>query len=635
MNGWDYYGGIETAYRGPAGRGVLLFRLGLFAILLLPVALFLLTGCLPNSDLLKETEEEKEKAPPIKTLGDITSFGNLEAITVSGVGLVERLDGTGGDPPPAFREMIEPQLRLKGEEHIKELLASPTTSIVLVSARIPAGVRKGDPLDVEVSLPPNSRTTSLRGGYLRECTLFERESVRSIAPNLNIDGTAVGHGLATARGPLQVGLGDGDVSAKVKRGRIWGGGKSKIDRPFYLVLNNEQQLARIAQEVARRVNETFHGPSHGVAEAKNSLYVLLGVPEKYRLNLQRYMRVVRMIPLREEPEGRLKYRKKLDEDLNEPSRTLAAALRLEALGDESILYLKKGLNSDHVLVRFAAAEALAYLGQASGAEELARLAEKQLYLRAYCLTALASLDQAISHIKLRELLASNRPETRYGAFWALRNLDPNDDAVRGEMLNESFWLHRVAPNAPPLVHVSGSRRAEVVLFGEDTYLVPPFSILAGPEFTVTAGKDDDHCIIGRFSPSQGSRRKPCSLRLDDVLRTMADLGAQYPDAIELLRKADQSRSLSGMMAIDALPQAVSVYELAKAGAGGPDLAGVDAEILTAREGFGATPTLFEKTADRRKAAEAGEESEDKEKDEKPKPERRQGVYHPKPTWGAR
>src|SRR5207244_9284215 len=138
--------------------------------------------------------------------------------------------------------------------------------------------------------------------------------------------------------------------------------------------------------------------------------------------------------------------------------TGTAALRLEALGTDSIPALKLGLESEHVLVRFAAAEALAYLGCPACGEELARLVEQQPALRAYSLTALASLNEAVSHVKLTELLGSKSAETRYGAFRALRALDEHDATVQGEMLNESFWLHRLAPGAPGLVHLSSSRR---------------------------------------------------------------------------------------------------------------------------------------------------------------------------------
>ena len=68
---------------------------------------------------------------------------------------------------------------------------------------------------------------------------------------------------------------------------------------------------------------------------------------------------------------------------------------------------------------------------------------------------------------------------------ALRILDEGADEVAGEMLADSFWLHKAAPRSSPLIHVSTSQRAEIVFFGEQPRLVPPLKIVAG-EFTVTA-----------------------------------------------------------------------------------------------------------------------------------------------------
>src|SRR5262249_39850400 len=162
-------------------------------------------------------------------------------------------------------------------------------------------------------------------------------------------------------------------------------------------------------------------------------------------------------------------------------KSVAAALRLEALGKDSIPALKRGLESDNTLVRFCACEALAYLGSPLGVEELARLAGEHGMRRAVCLTALASLDEPVCHRKRRSLRASPSAETRYGAFRALLTLE-DDERVPGELLNRAFWLHQVAPHSPPLVHLSTSRRAEVVLFGEGAALKAPVKILAGPEF---------------------------------------------------------------------------------------------------------------------------------------------------------
>ncbi len=599
-------------------------------------ACLLAAGCKHEQTRLQigEEAESREKEYDLQTVGGITSVANADPVPVSGVGLVVGLEGTGGSAPPGgYRTLLEDQLAKDGVTHLKELLASPETSMVLVSALIPAGAHKGDPLDVEVVLPEGSRTTSLRGGYLKKCYLFNYDSRKNLSPTYSgPDGAILGHRVAVAEGPLLVGFGDGEETVRLRQGRIWGGARSLIARPFVLVLSGEDARAPIAQQVADRINETFHGPFHGalsdMASPKTGSVVYLKVPQQYRHNLHRYLRVVRLIPLEATPAELASYRRRLEEQLQDPAHTVTAALRLEALGRDSAEPLKHALASKHALVRFSAAEALAYLGEPACGEELALLAERQPALRAFCLTAMASLDESICRVKLRELLASDSAETRYGAFRALRTLDEQDPAVQGEYVNESFWLHRTAPHSKPLVHLCSSRRAEVVLFGEDPRLEPPFSFLAG-EFTVTAGRGDRRCTISRFSVRHGTARHQCSLDLEEVLHTMARMGALYPDVVEVLRQMGKCQCLNCAVAVDALPQATSVYDLARSGAGqGDDLVEADEEINRAREDFGATPTLYEKDSDRRSLLAEEQDRDADRKDDAP-PEKE------KPAHGAK
>jgi hypothetical protein len=569
------------------------------------VVLWGLLGCAHQQTRLQcEDEADKEVKYEVKTIGDITSVDNADEIIVSGVGLVTGLEGTGGEAPPGdYRLLLEDHLRKQGVTNIKEILASKDNALVLVTAVIPAGAHKNDPLDIEVTLPPQSRATSLRGGVLQESILNNYDTAKNIFPDSKrADRLLKGHPLATAKGSVLVGFGDGDEADRLRQGRIWGGGRGKLDRPFALVLNSDQQFARIAQTVAERTNETFHGSfpslSSALATAHDKKIVYLNVPPHYRHNLPRYLRVVRLIPLRETPESGSAYRRRLANDLLDPAHTITAALRLEALGESSVPALKQGLQSKHPLVRFSSAEALAYLNCTACGEELARLVEQQPVLRAFSLTALASLNEAVSYVELRRLLASPSAETRYGAFRALRALDEREPSLQGELLNDSFWLHRVAPNSPPLVHLSSSRRAEIVLFGQEPVLLPPFSVVTG-DFVITANREDDKCTVSRFSVQRGVTHRQCSLQLEEVLRTLGELGGMYSDAVEFLRQAERSDCLSSRVAIDALPQATTVYQLAKAGTSDPDLLVTDEEILKAKADFGATPTLFEKTAGRR------------------------------------
>jgi hypothetical protein len=300
--------------------------------------------------------------------------------------------------------------------------------------------------------------------------------------------------------------------------------------------------------------------------------------------------VVRLLPLRESPAGKSQYQKQLAEQLLDPALTVVSALKLEALGNEAIPDLKHGLQSPHPLVRFCSAESLAYLAEPACAEPLAALIEQEPRLRAYGLTALASLEESICHLKLQELLSANSAETRYGAFRALRTLDPNDIALGEERPSPQFALHQVAPHSTPLVHLSTSKRAEVILFGQEPKLVPPVSLQAGTEFVVTAKEGDEQCSISRFSPKHGTRRETCSLSVAEVVHKLAAMGAGYPDVVDFLQQAGRLQNLSCPLAVDAVPQAPSVHSLALAGAR-DKAAEEDAEDDDVI-GLGAVPNLF-------------------------------------------
>jgi hypothetical protein len=612
-----------------------------------------LTGC---QSLTPRAQSPEEEAPArydllkqVRTVGDVTEVANVAPIQISGVGLVTGLDGTGGGTPPGtYTTMLEQQLLKQRQHGVKELLQSPNNAVVLITALIPPGGRKGDPIDIQVTLPQGSKVTSLRGGYLQQTVLRNYDSKKHINPQYQGNDTLLpGHILAVARGPVLVGMGEGDAAAKLRRGVIWEGGVSLIDRPFYLVLKNDQKFAAVANAVAERINLMFPDDARKreevlrnkrllmldevtsqinekfrpvlaqkseTARAVNREVVYAQVPHTYRLNPERYLRIARLIPLRESPESQGKYHRLLEEMLTQSKHTVGAALRLEALGRDSVPVLEKALKNPNVLVRFSAAEALAYLGSTAGVEELARLSDQYDALRAYGLTAMATVNESICKIKLEELLDSPCPDMRYGAFKALRILDDHEArsaTVKGELLNDAFWLHRVAVQSEPLVHATFAGRPEVVLFGKEPRLAAPLKLFAGAEFTITAERNDDRCTVSRYVLNPPSlRRKQCSFRVEDVLRTVAELGGQYADAVELLRQVDRTRSMSARLAVDALPQAPAVEELAQEGVrmqkndanDPPSLLLTLPELDTPRPDTGATPPMFALPGTRRSFA---------------------------------
>jgi hypothetical protein len=379
-----------------------------------------------------------------------------------------------------------------------------------------------------------------------------------------------------------------------------------LDRPLFFIMKKDGRSARIANAVAQRLNFMFQEDdrkaqvseaqkhlllqddvmnrlngkhdalgSGTVARARNEGKIDVCIPHSYRFNPQRYVRVALNIPLREtDVEAAQRYRQRLHKMLLDPAETLRAALRLEAVGKDSIPALKEGLASPHALVRFASAEALTYLGNTAGVEALALLARQNPLMTNFGLVALAGLDEGICRTKLAELLRCDDVALRTAAFMALRLVAAHDPPERdgspnrwlnGQLLGESFWLHQVAPQSAPLVTYALDKRPEIVLYGDSITLVTPTRLLIGQDFTLTAESGDDRCTVSRISKETGHQQKQSALRLDEVLRTLAELGGNYADAVELLRKLEERQGLSCPIHVATVPPDVQLEDLMAAG----------------------------------------------------------------------
>jgi flagellar basal body P-ring protein FlgI len=587
----------ESITRSPVVAGTS----GLWLLGAVGAVTLVLAGCsLPTLSRGQADDESEVNRYDIATIGERTTVANAEPVSLGGVGLITDLEGTGGDcNADGYRTMLANELRRDRNENanVNEVLRSPNNALVIVEAAMQPGAAKGDRIDVEVKLPPGSKATSLRGGKLKMCYLFNYDFARNLrADYQGSQNMLLGHKLAQAEGPVLVSLGDGDEAARIKVGRIWGGAKLLKDNPLALSMNLDSQRAALTSLISDRINTTFQANIRDPMQAKiaytgDKESVAIRVPAQYRLNMPRYLRVVRFIPLSDatnvaakDTSDKRTYSQILAADLLDPTRTVLAAHRLEAMGQGSMASLEAGLKSPHALVRFCSAEALAYLGNPRCSVALAQAARSPLF-RSYALAALASLDEAVCHLELRRLISEDGdPDLRYGAFRALRALNEQDDAVQGEHLNDSFWLHRVAPQSRPFVHISTTKRAEVVLYGETPQLKGPFSLLAG-EFTITATKDDARVNISRVPLLREAARRQSSFELEDVLRGMADLGASYSEIIAMLQQANAADCLSCKICVDALPRVTDIQDLVKSGK-------EDADLLPAGQDLGKVPNLY-------------------------------------------
>ncbi len=515
-------------------------------------------GCAAPA-LRSQSPEEFSQAVESKTklIGEVARPFGHTYIKVESVALVTGLDSTGEDPAPSpQRASLLHELQTIGVQNPNQLLASPSTAMVLVRGFLPPGVQKGDKFDLEVQVPSRSETTSLRGGWLMETRMTE----------LAVMGGQVheGHFWATGEGAVLVdpsAEGEKDRALLV-RGRVLRGGTALKSRDIGLFIAPEDKSVRLSGQIGQAINHRFHafvrGIKQGVANPKSDERIDLKVHPRYKDNIARYIRVVRSIPLKETASEQTLRMALLERQLLDPITASTAALRLEAIGREAVGALANGLASSDAEVRFYAAEALAYLDESQSAVPLAQAARDEPAFRAYALAALSTIDDMAAHDQLVSLLEVPSSETRYGAFRALWAMNPNDPLIRGESLGGHFGYHVLNIGGTPMIHVTRSYRPEVVLFGHEQALEAPFVLEAGKSILVKATADDK-VTVSKFVVGQPDQKRLVTTKVDEVIRAIVELGGTYPDVVQALQQAKTSHALAGRFEVDALPDGERAY----------------------------------------------------------------------------
>ena len=525
----------------------------------------------------KQKNNDKEFETKVETpfVGDYTAFTGLNWVVLEGVGLVVGLDGTGGDPPPSiYREALVNDMRKRDIKDPESILRSPNTALVKIRAYLPPLVRKGEAFDVDsVMVVEGDNTTSLNGGWLLETELYEAAVVQG-------HGVMKGHVLAKAKGPILVTTGEGksDSTGVKLRGKVLGGAIAKKERDLRVQLRSDFRSVRQSRRIASKIGDRFFaynesGLREPLSKALTDQTIELKVLPRYKDNYDRYLQVIRNIAFRETPVVRHVRMEKLKTQLLDPDTTEQAALQLEAIGNDSVAILKTGLKHPDLEVRFNSAMALTYLGHSDGIKILGECAVQERAFRVYALMALATTDDAESHLLLRELMSAqceesgkiiDSAELRYGAFRALWTLDKRDPYLNGETLKDSsdrelFGLHILPTRGEPMIHLTHHWRSEIVLFGTNQRFKTPLAVRAGPRIWVTAAPGKDQILVARYEAGQPDRRKEISTSLADVIRTVVEFGGSYPDVAQMLLQAAKQENIAGKIEIDALPRGGREY----------------------------------------------------------------------------
>ncbi len=549
----------------------------------------------------ESTEKKYETKVDTPMIGDYTTFSGLQPVVIEGVGLVVGLNGTGGDPAPSFyRTELMNEMKRRGVPNPNQVLQSPNTALVLVRAYLPPLMKKGEKIDLEVRLPESADATSLAGGWLMETYLSEQAIVANRSAPLH------GHAYANASGAiLTAGVGSDAVNSPelLKRGRILGGATVLKERELALFLRYDFRSVRNSQRLADVIGRRFHdfdeyGIKKPMAKAKTDQKIVLNVHPRYKDNYPRYLQVIRHLAFRETPVGTRVRIQKLQQDIYEAEKAEESSLELEAIGNEGIPALKQALTSPLREVRFYAATALAYLGEPDGLPALKEAAQEERAFRVFALAAISTLDDADAHITLRELMSEPGAEMKYGAFRSLWTLDKKDPFIRGEMLGVrdegedkpknragAFMLHTLQTTGDPMIHALTRTRPEVVLFGANQEFRPPLYLSAGRHIIITSQPGDNKISMAKFQVGQQDQRREVSLQVADVIRAADELGASYPDIVQMLADASKQKNLPTRLAIDELPEGGRVYYR-------PNAAGGKKRIRTKVGKDNMTPNLF-------------------------------------------
>lgn len=536
------------------------------------------TCCAGVSAAPEERAGQAEEAPygtEIKTplVGDYTAPLGLNPIVIEGVGLVTGLRGTGGDPAPSmYRTVLLEEMKRIGVRNPNAWLQSPNTALVIVRAYLPPTMKPGETLDAEVIIPDSADATSLVGGWLLETTL--REYATGGGQLLD------GHVFGKAKGPILVPAAVADPKTRdglLRRGRVLGGVTVVRKRELSMYLRNEYRSVRNTTRIAEAIGKRFHHyDEHGsklpMAKAMTDQRLVLDIHPTYKHNYLRYIQVIRHIAFHETELNRRLRMQRLHDDLLVPEKAERSSLELEAIGKDAIPILKAGLKSPWLECRFHAAMALAYLDDPSAVEPLTEAAREEPAFRVFALAGLSTLDHAQTHLALRALMNETSAETRYGAFRALWTLDRRDPFIRGVEMGVGedppepgkkklggWMLHVLDTRSEPMVHCTLRTRPEIVLFGAQQMLSTPVALSVGPRIMVTAQTGENSLSVVRFELNKPDQRRQISLNLVELLQTVDELGATYPEVVQMLAQADRQRNLPGRLETDALPESGRFY----------------------------------------------------------------------------
>ncbi|QDS93308.1 flagellar basal body P-ring protein [Roseimaritima multifibrata] len=519
---------------------------------------FTLSGCsLFRGDSEKDgaLEDLLVVPDPPEKIGEAALPYGLTYARVQGVGAVKGLNRTGAPALPSeYRDRLIAEMKTHNVADPDGYLESDLTALVITEAIMSPGVKRGDRLDILVTVPSRSEVKSLQGGWLMPSRLQEMRRLDVVrSSNVAVTGT----------GPVLVrSLHDNSGEEMQRTATILGGGVAQVDRPVGLVIRPQYQHALLSREFAKVINQRFYffdGSSRrGIATAREDDFIELDVLPRYEENVHRLIAVVRAMNVQPHAGGLRGQLESLDKKLKEPTTAADAALSLEAIGSDSVPLLVEALKTPDDEIRFYAAEALAYLDEAVAIEPLAELARTESAFRYPALKALQGMPQNAAAQALRGLMNDPNNEVRYGAFTALRKRPDSADLVGGQRFGDGYYLHTIPSTADPLVAVGLGHRPEIVMFGSSFPIELTESVISKGGI-VMRDDGDGKISLSRFRVGEEDQTTSVPANIPAVCAGLSAMGAGYSDCVDVLSSLKANHALPARFAFDPSPRALRTY----------------------------------------------------------------------------
>jgi len=520
------------------------------------------------------------------TVAEYAAFAGGGDLPVRGFGVVVGL-GTNGssEVSPRLMKYLKQYLAkqnlgsyVHGTEPLTpaRFLQDPDTAVVEIYGSIPPGAPKGTIFDVFVRTLPQSQTTSLDGGILMSADLaVSRGPLTEPDAVLNVWGRAGG---AIFLNPFIKSDSAADL-AKLRAGRVLGGGRVSRDRPALLQLRrSDYQRADLIQ---KRINERFtgRGRREKVANAKNSSIVELRIPDEHRGDYEHFLKLVMHLPIQGSPGGWEARARRLVEAMDSPGAQYdELALVLEAMGRQMVPILRSAYAAKNPYKAYFAARTGLRLGDHAATEIVTRFAKTaNSPLQTLAIAELGRGKRSAAAVTTLHGLIDDESElVRLGAYQALDELGDRT-VISRVRIPKQFTMDMIDSKRSYVIYATQTQEPRIVLFGRNMQVVKPV-FFNGRDDTVilNAAKNDEELIVFRKIPRSGaySDEFRIDFSVSSLVATLGNLpehdddgkikglGLTYSQVVSAVSRMCEEGDIPGRFILQQMPSVQKIYESA-------------------------------------------------------------------------